>query len=99
MTRCQFDGSVAATGEHVLPLSVVKLGFVLRGHEFLVDQPDESIESDMSVRLEDQDKELARYDELKGTLALLINHVSWKIHVCTALLTAILFGSGCSELI
>eukprot|EP00752_Nemacystus_decipiens_P011909 g10560.t1 len=59
---------VAATGEHVLPLSVVKLGFVLRGHEFLVDHPDESL----SLSIEDQ--ELARYDELKGTLSLLINH-------------------------
>eukprot|EP00903_Cladosiphon_okamuranus_P014001 g13020.t1 len=65
---------VAATGEHVLPLSVVKLGFVLRGHEFLVDQPDESSDADLSIRLENQDKELARYDELKGTLALLIDH-------------------------
>lgn len=60
--------SVAATGEHVLPLSVVKLGFVLRGHEFLVDLPGES------SSIEDQEE--ARYDELKGTLTLLINHVS-----------------------
>lgn len=70
--------SVAATGEHVLPLSVVKLGFVLRGHEFLVDADAaeaghaRSGESLLSV----EDQEEARYDELKGTLAVLIFHVS-----------------------
>ena len=69
--RCVPCYSVAATGENVLPLSVVKLGFVLRGHEFLVDHPDESLS------LSDEDQELARYDELKGTLGLLINHVGW----------------------
>lgn len=73
VVRCVFFlscDSVVATGEHVLPLSVVKLGFVLRGHEFLVDHPDESLS------LSTEDQELARYDELKGTLSLLINHVS-----------------------
>ena len=64
-----FHGRFKATGENVLPFSVVKLGFVLRGHEFLVDHPDES--SHLSV----EDRELARYDELKGMLSLLIDHV------------------------
>ena len=72
-------GSVAATGEHVLPLSVVKLGFVLKGHEFLVDHPDESL----SLSVEDQ--ELARYDELKGTLSLLVNHVGAWMRVLACL--------------
>lgn len=69
ITRCLLSYSVAATGEHVLPLSVVKLGFVLRGHEFLVDHPDESVGTSF------EDQEEARYDELKGTLGLLISHV------------------------
>lgn len=62
--------SVAAVDSHIIPLNVVKLGFVLKGHEFKVDQDPrfqgESVE----------DRELARYDELKNTLAVLIQHVS-----------------------
>ncbi len=53
---------------HELPLSVVKLGFVLRGYEFLVDGPG----GGASI----EDRELARYDELKGMIALLLKHVS-----------------------
>ncbi|CAN0041653.1 unnamed protein product [Scytosiphon promiscuus] len=59
---------VAATNAHILPLSVVKLGFVLMGHEFHADTdnflPEESPE----------ERELVRYDELKATLATLIMH-------------------------
>ncbi|CAN0394165.1 unnamed protein product [Pylaiella littoralis] len=59
---------VAATGEHFIPLNVVKLGFVLKGHEFQTDQeppfPGESAE----------DRDVTRYDELKNTLAALIKN-------------------------
>lgn len=62
--------SVAATGEHLIPLNVVKLGFVLKGHEFQTDQ-----EPPMPGETE-EDLEVTRYDELKNTLAALITHVS-----------------------
>lgn len=69
--------SAAATGEHFIPLNVVKLGFVLKGHEFQTDQeppfPGESAE----------DREVTRYDELKNTLASLIKHVSLREYLLT----------------
>lgn len=64
-----------AAGTHIVPLNVVKLGFVLNGHEFEGDS--EQLQQARHVSQESVDeRETYRYDQLKAALATLITQVS-----------------------
>lgn len=65
------SSSARATGTHTIPLSVVKLGFVLNGHEFDGDSDGNQQASRESL----EEQEAYRYDQLKATLATLIVQV------------------------
>ncbi|CAM9105042.1 unnamed protein product [Laminaria digitata] len=61
-----------ATGTHTIPLSVVKLGFVLNGHDFDGDSLEDHGGQDQTSRESLEQQEAYRYDQLKATLATLI---------------------------
>lgn len=67
--------SVKAAGTHIVPLNVVKLGFVLNGHDFDGDSYVHHHGQHVSQE-STEDQETYRYDQLKAALAALITQVS-----------------------
>lgn len=74
-----------AVGTHIIPLHVIKLGFVLSGHEFDDDMSEDqngyqSHHGQLMSRDSMEQQETYRYDQLKAALATLITQVSEPSH-------------------
>ena len=67
--------SARATDTHTIPLNVIKLGFVISGHEFDGDSDEDHGGVHQTSRENSDEQEAYRYDQLKATLATLIVQV------------------------